>query len=156
MRVALVCLATSAAVTLAGCEASHESEPRGGPLGGPAKPPAAAADCTSQIRTHGVIYTGYAYTQTRAVRYSTADEADCHDLGPDAEGSVFSDTPKQVAVWTFRGYSPDEVLGVRFDNKSFAVFVAESVAPHDRNRILQQLGQRARPFADQRSLTRDR
>ncbi len=65
--------------------------------------------------------------------------ADCHDVGEGSEGSVFSDNPKQVTVWSFPGYVPEKVLGVRFDRDTFGVYVAESVPRTDMNRIVDEL-----------------
>jgi Family of unknown function (DUF6281) len=99
----------------------------------------AAYECTSQIRLHGVIYSGYGYTDQEATSLGTADEAVCHDVGRDARGSVFPDDPHQVAVWTFAGYAPDQVLGVRLGEESFVVFIAESVPRHQADRIVSEL-----------------
>lgn len=94
-----------------------------------------SADCAAQIRVAGVVYTSYGTTNRGAARHVEADEAECHDVGADAPGSVFADTPRQVRTWTFTGYSPDEVLGVRHGRNGFEVFVADTVQPDDRERI---------------------
>jgi hypothetical protein len=44
-----------------------------------------------------------------------------------------------VAVWTFAGYAPDQVLGVRLGQDSFVVFIAESVPRHQGDRIFSEL-----------------
>jgi hypothetical protein len=88
---------------------------------------------------HGVIYSGHGYTDQEATSLGAADEAVCHDVGRDAPGSVFPDDPHQVAVWTFAGYPPDQVLGVRFGQDSFVVFIAESVPRPQADRILSEL-----------------
>jgi Family of unknown function (DUF6281) len=116
------------AFLLAGC-ASSTKAPEG----------SAAYECTSQIRLHGVIYSGYGYTDQEATSLGTADEAVCHDVGQDAPGSVFPDDPHQVAVWTFAGYASDQVLGVRLGQESFVVFIAESVPRDQADRILSEL-----------------
>lgn len=85
------------------------------------------------------MYTSHGYTERKASKYSLADQADCQDVGPDAAGSVFPETPHQVATWTFTGYPPAKVLGVRFGKDSFAVFVADSVAPEEREQIYEDL-----------------
>ena len=95
-------------------------------------------DCTSVIRFEGITYSGYGYTETAAIQHGTADEADCDDEGPDACGSVFPDDPRQVAVFTFRGYPPDRVLGAR-SGKKLEVFVAASVPRAQGERILRDL-----------------
>lgn len=44
----------------------------------------------------------------------------------------------------FRKYSPEKVLGVRFNPDSLAVFVADSVPPEERDRIYRGLASEAR------------
>ncbi|RYU14349.1 DUF6281 family protein [Nocardioides iriomotensis] len=92
--------------------------------------PSAAYECTPEIRFDGVVYSAYDYTDQGATKFGTADEADCHDVGREAPGSVFPNDPRQVAVWTFGGYTSEQVLGVRFGPDSFMVFIADSV-PRD-------------------------
>ena len=121
-------MAATVAFLLAGC-ASSTKAPEG----------SVAYECTSQIRSHGVIYSGYGYSEQEATSLGTADEAVCHDVGRNAPGSVFPDDPHQVEVWTFAGYAPDQVLGVRFGPDSFVVFIAESVPRHQGDRILSEL-----------------
>ena len=124
-------VAVAVAFLLAGC-ASGTKAPEG----------SAQYECTSQIRSHGVIYSGYGYTDREATRLETADEVVCHDVGRDAPGSVFPDDPQQVAVWTFAGYPSDQVLGVRFGQDSFAVFIAESLPRPQGDRILSELSEK--------------
>jgi hypothetical protein len=72
----------------------------------------------------------------------TADlrrEAGCHDEAANASGPVFGTDPPQVAVSKFPGYSPYEVLGVRFTEDSFSIFVAETVSAQDSARIFDEL-----------------
>lgn len=80
----------------------------------------------------GVVYTSYGMTSRDARRHVEADEAQSHDVGPNAEGSVFADNPEQVRTWTFDGYSPDDVLGVQYGKNWFGVFIAETVQPDER------------------------
>ena len=100
-----------------------------------------AADCQGQIRIGDEVFTSYGYTKSEATRHGVADQAECHDFGHDAAGSVFPDDPQQVPTWTFDGYSPDEVLGVRFGNGGFAVFVVDSLPPEERDRMLEALSE---------------
>ena len=44
-----------------------------------------------------------------------------------------------MAVWSFEGYSPDQVLGVRFDDQRFEVYFAESLASTDIERMSEEL-----------------
>ena len=99
----------------------------------------AAAKCAPQIRLAGVVYTGYGYTERAATRHTVADEADCQDVGKDAAGLVFPDHPRQVTTWTFKGFPPEKVVGIRFDHGSYTVFVAESVPHREGDRILRTL-----------------
>jgi hypothetical protein len=98
-----------------------------------------SADCAAQVRVAGVLYTSYGTTSRDATRHVEADEAQCHDVGPNADGSVFADNPEQVRTWTFEGYSPNDVLGVRYGNNGFGVFIAETVQPDERERIYAEL-----------------
>lgn len=102
----------------------------------------ATADCAGQVRLAGAVYTAYGYTETRGARYAAADEADCQDNGEDVAGSVFPAHPRTVTTWRFPGYSPETVVGVRFDADTLAVFFAESVPAGERDRVL-------RAFRDQ-------
>jgi hypothetical protein len=97
------------------------------------------AECTPQVRLDGRIYTSYGYTDRSAQRFGEAEQADCDDVGDAAAGSAFPDEPTMVRVWSFHGYPPEDVLGVRFDEDSFAVLVAESMARKDAERIFREL-----------------
>ena len=99
----------------------------------------AADECTPQIRLQGVVYTAFDYTDRGATKFGTADEADCHDVGREAPGSVFPNDPDEVAVWAFGGYSPEQVLGVRLGPDSFTVFIADSVPRDQAERISRAL-----------------
>lgn len=91
------------------------------------------------MRLEGRVYTPYRYTDRVAQRFAVADQAECHDVGTGPAGSVLPEDPPKVAVWSSPGYSTQEVLGVRFDKGSFAVFVEESVARSDADRIFREL-----------------
>jgi len=136
----MVQVRTSAARVVAGCALA---------LGGVAgctvsEGPQAAGDCQSQVRLDGRVYTGWGFTRRDATRFAMADRAECHDNGRYAVGSVFTDDPAQVAVWSFDGYDTELVVGVRSHDGPFEVFVADSVARDDRDRIIENLsrGQR--------------
>lgn len=102
-------------------------------------PTISAADCSDQVRLDGVVYTSHGSTQRRASRHSSAEAAECHDVGKDPAGSFFPEDPRQVATWTFPGYAPEKVLGVRYDKRSFGIFVADTVSNARAERILRQL-----------------
>jgi Family of unknown function (DUF6281) len=127
VRVACACLVTI--VALGGC-AEREGQQ-------------ASRDCSAQIRADGILYTSQGYTDREADKYSLANDGDCQDVGPDADGSV-QETSRQVATWTFRGYPAAKVLGVRLGTGSFAVFVADSVAPKEREQIYEALAEPSR------------
>lgn len=97
------------------------------------------ADCTQQIRFQGIVYSGYGHTDEEATEFGTADAAECHDLGPNAAGSVFEDDGRQVTIWSFERYPTDEVVGVEFDEATFAVFVAEGVPSGRTEQMLREL-----------------
>lgn len=78
-------------------------------------------------------------TEWKATRRGTADQAECHDVGRNAAGSVFPDVPAQVRTWAFEGYSAEEVLGVRYGTDGFGVFIADTVPPEERKTIYADL-----------------
>lgn len=127
MRVAVVVISLTLSFIVSGCSGNGGTQTSG--------------DCSAQVRVDGVVYTSHGFTDRKASRHSVADRADCDDVGEDAVGSVFPDHPKQVTTWSFRGYPPEEVIGVRFDKNSFAVFVADSVPEAERERIYRELEQ---------------
>ena len=94
-----------------------------------------SADCAAQIRVADVVYTSSGTTGWKDTRHGTADQAECHDLGKNAAGSVFPEVPAQVRTWTFEDYSPEEVLGVRYGTDGFGVFIADTVPPEERKTI---------------------
>src|SRR5690554_6624362 len=99
----------------------------------------AAADCGAQIRRGEQVYTGYAYTDRVGVELGKAETAECHDVGEDAEGSVFSADPPQVTIWSVEGYSPDDLVAVRFDDDLFQVFFSESLPAEEVERTAEDL-----------------
>ena len=103
-----------------------------------------AADCSARVRLDGRVYDEGGYVDRRAIRTGVADEAACHDVGDDPEGSVFLDHPRQVTVWAFRGFAPEEVLGVRFDEETFRVFVVEAFPRADVDDLVKELRQSPR------------
>jgi len=129
MRIAATVLGAVVGSILAGCGSSQPQE--------------STADCTNQVRIDGRVYTSYSMTDREGTPFGVADQADCHDVGVGAEGSVFPDSPRQVAVWSFEEYPTEKVVGVRFDRHSFGVFVADTVPQAESNRILLELGRAA-------------
>lgn len=125
VRVAVGTVAVTLCLAMTGCAGSGGSQ--------------TSSDCSAQVRADGIVYTSYGHTEREASRHSVADRAECHDVGENAAGSVFPEHPEHVATWSFRGYPPEEVLGVRFDTDSFAVFVADSVPDAERANIFREL-----------------
>ena len=100
-----------------------------------------AADCSSQIRSGGVVFSSYGSTDQSGSEHGTALEAVCEDVGRDARGSVFTGDSRQVTTYRFAGYPASRVLGIlRSPGDEYEVFVAESVSPEDRDRIHRELG----------------
>lgn len=97
------------------------------------------SDCTTQIKVGSTVYSSYGFVDRPAVRHTSAERADCEDVGEDARGSVFPAEPEQVMAWTFPGFSPDEVVGLRFDESSFEVFIADPLPDGERERLFEQL-----------------
>jgi len=91
------------------------------------------------VRLNERVYTSHGYTDRAASRFAEADEAECHDVGQNPPGSVFPDNPRHVTAGSFAGYPTDKVLGVRFDEDSFGVYVADSVPRTESDRIYKEL-----------------
>ena len=96
------------------------------------------------MRLDGRVYNEGGYVDRGATRLGIADEAACHDVGDDPEGSVFLDHPRQVTVWAFPGFAPEEVVGVRFDEETLRVFVVESFPRADVDNLVEELRQSPR------------
>jgi hypothetical protein len=105
----------------------------------PAPTASPARECAAQIRLEGSTYTGAGYTDMRGTQFSSADQADCEDVGPSPRWSVFSDNPEQVAVWSLPGYSTEEVVAVRFNEDLFTIFVADSLPRGEIDRLVREL-----------------
>jgi len=101
-----------------------------------------ASDCDTQVRVDGITYTSVGIAEHEATKFSTAELADCDDVGKDARGSVFPEHPRPVNTWKFPGYPPSEVVGIRFEHDSLAVLVADSIPREERNQIFEDLGGR--------------
>ncbi len=98
---------------LAGCwEAAAEApldaapEARGG----------GAADCGVSVRFEGRTYVERGFTEVRATRAGTAVVASCQDTVQNSRGSYFDENSADVAVWSFPGHDPDEVVGMKIDD----------------------------------------
>jgi hypothetical protein len=132
MKTAVVTVAVTVSFVVTGCASGGGSQ--------------SSSDCSAQVRADGIVYTSHGYTERSATRYCVREEADCADVGPDAAGSLFPESPRHVTTWTFVNYPPAKVLGIRAGSTdSFAVFVADSVPAEERDRIYEDLAtERAR------------
>jgi hypothetical protein len=130
MKAAVVTVAVMLSFVLNSCAGTGDSQ--------------TASDCSAQVRADGIVYTSHGYTERSATKHSSAEEADCDDMGPDADGSLFPESPRTVPTWRFADYPPGQVLGVRSGSTdSFAVFVADSVSSEERDRIYEDLASEA-------------
>jgi hypothetical protein len=94
-----------------------------------------SADCAVAIRHDGTVYVEAGFTKHPAVASGQAERSECHDVGPDAAGTVFPEEPRLVHVVAFEGHDARQVLGVR-DGKQARVFVADGV---DAERVMSAL-----------------
>ena len=126
MKPAVVAVAVTFAFVVTGCVGKGGSQVSG--------------DCAAKVRADGIVYTSNGYTDRSATKHSSAEEADGEDLGSRAAGSVFPVSPRHVTTWTFADYPSPKVLGVRSSSTDlFAIFVADSVPPEERDRIYEDL-----------------
>lgn len=82
-------------------------------------------DCAASVRYDGAVYVENGISRSGAERLGRADLSSCEDVGLDPRGMYFEEDPEQVTVWSFRGYDPAQVLGVRVDGHVFRVLFAE-------------------------------
>jgi hypothetical protein len=102
--------------------------------------PAGSADCSTQIRADGVVFSSYGFTRHDATEHGVARESVCEDVGSHARGSVFTGESRHLTTYRIYGYPPSQVLGVRYPHlPRLAVFVADSVGHADRDRIYREL-----------------
>jgi hypothetical protein len=126
MKTAVVTVAVTVSFVVTGCASGSGSQ--------------TSSDCSAQVRAGGIVYTSHGYTERSATEFASAEEADCADVGPDAAGSLFPESPRHVRTWTIANYPPAKFLGVRAGNTdSLAVFAADSVPPEERDRIYEDL-----------------
>lgn len=126
MKAALAIPSVALSLALSGC-ANGERSP-------------SSSDCQAQVRAAGIVYTSYGSTGRSATKLSSAEVADCDDVGVDPAGSIFPESPRTVATWRFASYSPSRVLGVRSGSAdSFTVYVADSVSQEERRQIYKGL-----------------
>lgn len=89
-------------------------------------------ECVPMLRRDQTVYVESMRVQHQpASRIGRADDAVCEDVGKDARGPVFPPDPHQVDVWAFDGLDPTMALGVRQEDGSFQVFVAQTVTKAD-------------------------
>ena len=98
-----------------------------------------SADCDAQIRSGNIVYTARGFTEIPAAKHGEAEVASCDDNGEDASGAYFPDDASRVTTWEFEGFSPDDVLGVRFEEGTLSVYVSDSVSLDERERLIKEL-----------------
>ncbi|WP_341925536.1 DUF6281 family protein [Nocardioides psychrotolerans] len=100
-----------------------------------------SADCAQLMRFEDVVYVGFG-TTGRDVSEEVGEGAlsDCDDMGQDPQGAFFPTEPDKVPLVALEGYEPAEVIGVRADDGTVTIYVAESVPDEDRDAILEELG----------------
>ena len=98
-----------------------------------------AGDCAAAVRFEGAVYVEGGFSDQPAKRLGRADRASCSDVGPDARGVYFADDPAPAPVWSYAGYDPAQVVGVRESGRTFRVFLAEDL-PAGAKREIRQSG----------------
>ena len=93
-----------AAVSLLGCSSS---------TGG-------AADCSTDIRFEGYLYSEAGFTERVEDQIGSADLAECQDTGGDV-GLSFPDDPEQVAVWSMPGEDPATSIAIEYPDGGYRV-----------------------------------
>ena len=91
----------------------------------------AAFDCAAQLRYEGVSYTAYRLTKVQPSRLGDAQRVCGRSPQRIGEGPV--------TVWRFPGLPATQVLGTASANGRFAIYVADSVPPGERSRIVAAL-----------------
>jgi hypothetical protein len=104
MKTAVVTVAVTVSFVVTGCASGSGSQ--------------TSSDCSAQVRAGGIRYTPHGYTERSATEFASAEEADCADVGPDAAGSLFPESPRHVTTWTFVNYRPAKVLGIRLATRT--------------------------------------
>jgi hypothetical protein len=94
-----------------------------------------AADCVAAVRYQGTVYVENGFSDHQAEILGDADQSSCEDSGLDARGVVFPDDPAQVSVWSFTGYDPEKVVGLRETEDQFRVLVAEGLSASEVKKI---------------------
>jgi hypothetical protein len=87
-------------------------------------------DCAAQLRFHGVTYTGY-----RRYRFTKEHPTRLGSAVPVCAGTTI-DAGDPVAIWSFPSWSVSKVIGRQVYPQRYVVYVAESVKPRERARLL--------------------
>ncbi|MBY9076071.1 DUF6281 family protein [Nocardioides sp. WL0053] len=92
------------------------------------------------IRFEGVVYVEGGFSKQAVEHLGRADRASCGDMGrPDPRGTYIADDAARVPVWSFPGYDPALVVGVRESGQTFRVLFAEDL-PTIAKREIRQSG----------------
>lgn len=108
---------------LAGCSQSADCEPVG------------AADCGIVVRLQDVEYVEIGFTRQPATRFADAELAACHDVGQDAEGSCFEETPEKVVAYSFAGQDPTTVIAIRAPGNQLRVMLAADASAESESSV---------------------
>jgi hypothetical protein len=101
-----------------------------------------SSDCGVAVQRGGTTYSERGFTDAVATEVGKVGEvelAECHDTGPDPDGSVFTGHGAHVVAWTFAGQDPDQVLGIEAPESRWRILIADDVAAGDADRILAEL-----------------
>lgn len=99
----------------------------------------ASADCGTSAQRGDTTYSGHGFTDDVATKLGEVELAECHDTGPDPDGSVFTGHGERVAAWSFEGQDPDDVLGIRATESRWLILIADDVSPEGVDKILKDL-----------------
>lgn len=92
--------------------------------------PTATRDCAAELRFHGVSYFGVRFTRHPSTRVGKAFE-EC--------GNEVVTGAHPVVVWSVPGVSPAQLIARRIPHGRFAVYVATSLPPKERARLLRAI-----------------
>jgi hypothetical protein len=95
---------------------------------GPTERRTSAPDCPAEVRYHGVGYTAYRLIRLEPTRLGHAQ--------PVCAGSRQGAGAGPVTVWRVPGQPPSKVIGRASEDGRYAVYVADSVLPDERARVL--------------------
>jgi hypothetical protein len=104
-------------------------------------PDSGTSDCGSAVRFQGVRYDEAAYSAQLAVqRLGLGVHSLCGDVGPHPRGTYFAARSPQLSVWSFPGYDPSRVVGVRHRGHALVgVYLARALSPSEEQALMRSL-----------------